>query len=166
MLLVDTSEFYVDLGIDETDVVKLEIGQGVEFAFDALPDVDITGHVARIGASPTIIGQLVTYPVRVALDSRDEASAQAVRVGMSVTATVIVDELQNVLIVPNRFIRIDRATQAAFVTIPNANINGRYSEIPVKLGLRNELDSQITGGLEAGQRIVLLPRSSFELFGG
>lgn len=160
MLLVDTSEFFVDLSIDETDVVKLDIGQAMEFVFDALPDAGITGHVSRIGAAPMIIGQLVMYPVRVTLDAHDEA----VRIGMSATATVVVDELQNALIVPNRFIRIDRATQAAFVTIPNAN--GRYSEIPVQLGLRNELDSQITGGLEAGQRIVLLPRSSFDIFGG
>ncbi|MFN8447991.1 MAG: hypothetical protein U0521_05245 [Anaerolineae bacterium] len=113
-----------------------------------------------MGVAPTVVGQLVTYPVRVALDSADAP----VRIGMSATATVVVDELQDALIVPNRFIRIDRSTQDAFVTVPDEN--GRFREIPVQLGLRNELDSQITDGLEAGQVVVLLPRSSFELFGG
>ncbi|MFN8447992.1 MAG: hypothetical protein U0521_05250 [Anaerolineae bacterium] len=40
MLLVDTSELYVDLAVDETDVVRLAVGQQVEFAFDALPDAE------------------------------------------------------------------------------------------------------------------------------
>ena len=83
---------------------------------------------------------------------------------MSATATIIVDELHDVLVVPNRFIRIDRTTRQAYVTIRDEN--GRYTEIPVELGLRNELESQITGGLQQGQSIVLLPSSNFDLFGG
>ena len=160
MLLVDTAALYVDLAIDETDVVKVSLSQPVELSFDALPGADITGQVARIGAKPTIVGQLVTYPVRVSLAPTDEP----VRIGMSATATVIVDQVDNVLTVPNKFIRIERTTQHAYVTTPAEN--GRFNEIPVQLGLRNELASQITGGLTAGQEIVLLPGSSFSLFGG
>ena len=159
MLLVDSSELYVDLAIDETDVVKLSVEQQVELTFDALPDAGITGHVSRISTTPTIIGQLVTYPVRVTLNPTDAP----VRIGMSATATIIVDQLDQALIVPNRFIRIDRTTQDAFVTTKDDK--GNFSEIPVQLGLRNELNSQIVGGLTDGQQIFLLPRSSFNPFG-
>ncbi|MEP7290590.1 MAG: efflux RND transporter periplasmic adaptor subunit, partial [Chloroflexota bacterium] len=162
LLLVDNGELYVDLAADETDVVKVMLGQSVELAFDALPDAEITGRVTRIAVTPTITGQLVTYAVRVTLDPTDEP----VRIGMSATATVIVDQLNDVLIVPNRFIRIDRTTGGAFVTTADASVRGGYREIPVELGLRNELNSQVTAGLEAGQQIVLLPRAAFEVFGG
>ena len=37
------ANLYVDLAIDETDVVKLSEGQKVELTFDALPDAGITG---------------------------------------------------------------------------------------------------------------------------
>ncbi len=160
MLLVDQSALYVDLAIDETDVVKVQVGQKVELNFDALPDAGITGTVLRISETPTIAGQLVSYPVRVALAPTD----QPVRIGMSATATVVIDELKDALIMPNRFIRIDRTTQDAFVTIQNQS--GQFTEIPVQLGLRNELQSQITGGLQVGQRVVLLPRSPLDLLGG
>lgn len=159
MLLVGDGELYVDLAIDETDVVKVVLGQAVDLSFDALPDAGITGHVTRIGITPTITGQLVTYPVRVTLDPTDEP----VRIGMSATATITTDELEDVLTVPNRFIRIERTTQQAYVTVQGDN--GRLTEIPVELGLRNELTSQVTSGLEAGQVLVLLPRSSFDPFG-
>ncbi len=160
MLLVDNSALLVDLAIDETDVVKVQVGQPVELSFDALPDAQITGKVTRVALVPNVVGQLVSYSVRVMLDPTD----QPVRIGMSATATIITDELNNVLTLPNRFIRIDRTTQNAFVTIQEDN--GHFTEIPVTLGLRNDLDSQITDGLQAGQRVILLPRSAFDLFGG
>ncbi|MDX2160131.1 MAG: efflux RND transporter periplasmic adaptor subunit [bacterium] len=160
VILVDDETFFVDLAIDETDIVKVELGQAVEFRVDALPDEPITGRVSRIAVVPTIIGQLVTYPVRVTLDVTDAP----IRIGMSATATIIVDELESILLVPNRFIRIDRNSQQAYVTVERDN--GRFEEVPVELGIRSDTQSQIVNGLEAGQRVVLLPRAQFSLLNG
>ncbi|MEO8609618.1 MAG: HlyD family efflux transporter periplasmic adaptor subunit [Chloroflexota bacterium] len=159
MQLIDPSGYYVDVAVDETDIVKLQVGQKVNLKLDALPDADITGIVSRVAVTPVRTGQLVTYTVRVTLDSTSER----VRVGMTATATIVVNELKNVPTVPNRFIRIDRATQQAYVTIRRAD--GAFEEIPVELGVRNETDSQILGGIEAGQKVVLLPRGSFNPIG-
>ncbi len=160
LTLIDDSQRYVDLAIDETDVVKVVEGQMVEFSFDGLPGATITGTVSRVAVTPTVVGQLVTYPVRVLLDATDEP----VRIGMSATATIVVDELRDVLMLPNRFIRIDRTSQQAYVTV--ADENGQTTEIPVELGLRSDIDSQISAGLEPGQRVVLLPRASFDPISG
>ena len=156
LILIDDGRLYVDLAIDETDVVKVAVGQAVEFNFDALPDSAITGTVMRVAVTPTVAGQLVTYPVRVTLDPTN----QPIRIGMSATAIIILDELNDVLVLPNRFIRIDRTTQQAYVTV--ADESGRTTEIPVELGLRSDIDSQISAGLEPGQRVVLLPRAAFD----
>jgi HlyD family secretion protein len=158
LLLVDASQYYVDLAIDETDVVEIQVGQPVTFRLDALPDTEITGQVSRVALTPTVAAQLVTYPVRVTLDPNDSP----VRIGMSATATIVVDEVQDALILPNRFLRIDRATQQAYVTVERGT--GRFEEVPVTLGLRNETESQIVEGIEAGQRVVLLPRGTFDPF--
>lgn len=158
MLLIDISEYYVDLAIDETDIVNVAVGQPVELRLDALPDAEITGQVTNIAVTPTIAGQLVTYRVRVTLDETD----QPVRLGMSATATIVVNEVDETLVLPNRFIRIDRTTQEAFVTIEREP--GLFEEIPVVLGARNETESEIISGLQAGQRVVLLPRAAFDVF--
>jgi HlyD family secretion protein len=160
VLLVDDSAYYVDLTVDETDVVRVEVGQPVEFRFDALPDAEITGQVVRISAAPTVIGQLVTYQVRVRLDPTD----QPVRIAMSATATIVVDEREEVLTIPNRFIRIDRNTGEAFVTVEREP--GRFVEVPVRLGVRSETTSEVISGIEPGQRVVLLPRDAFDIFSG
>jgi HlyD family secretion protein len=160
IILVDTGQYYVDLAIDETDVVDVEVGQQVDLRLDALPDADIAGEITRVALTPTVAGQLVTYPVRVTLDAGNEP----IRIGMSATATIVVNEVPDALILPNRFLRIDRATQQAFVTVERST--GVFEEVPVELGLRNETESQIVEGIEAGQRVVLLPRGTFDPFGG
>jgi HlyD family secretion protein len=160
VLLVDDSAYYVDLAIDETDIVDIAVGQRVELRFDALRDATVTGSVTRVAVTPTVIGQLVTFVVRVRLDETDEN----IRIGMSATATIIVNELENALIAPNRFIRIDRNSGQAFVTIERST--GVFEEIPVELGLRNETESQILSGAAVGERLVLLPRAQFDVFGG
>jgi HlyD family secretion protein len=156
VLLVDDSALLIDVSIDETDIVDLAEGQTAELRFDALPDETITGQVTRVNPVPLVVGSLVTYPVRVTLDP----TASAVRLGMTATATVVVDELDDVLVLPNRFIRIDRATQQAFVTVETAD--GNFTEVEVTLGLRNETNSQIVDGLAEGDRVVLLPRGTFD----
>jgi HlyD family secretion protein len=160
LILVDPSQYFVDLAIDETDVVDVEVGQQVDLHLDALPDSEITGQVTRVALTPTVAAQLVTYPVRVTLEATDAP----IRIGMSATATLVVNEVPDTLILPNRFLRIDRAIQQAYVTVERAT--GRFEEVPVTLGLRNETESQIVEGLEAGQRVVLLPRETFDPFRG
>lgn len=152
IILMDVSNFVVDLPVDETDVVKVESGQKVEFALDALPDATITGVVERVSLTPTRVGSLVTYLVRVRLDPTDEP----IKVGMSVTARIATQELQSVVLVPNRYIRIERATQQAFITIERAM--GQFEEIEIEIGARNDRFTQVKSGVNVGDVVVLLPR--------
>lgn len=158
--LIDASTFYVDLAIDETEVVDVQVGQPVILALDALPETQITGTITRVAQTPTRLGQVVTYTARVTLDP----TLEPIRIGMNTTATIKVQELKDVLTLRNRFIRIDRATQRAYVTIQHED--GSFEEVEVQLGLRNETNSQIVSGLSAGQRVVLLPREEANPFGG
>jgi HlyD family secretion protein len=154
MILMDTSAYYVEIPIDETDVVNVEVGQPVTIVVDALPDTELLGEVVQIAATPTRVGQLVTYLVRVRLDLTD----QPVKVGMSATARITTESLDNALLVRNRFVRIDRETQQAYITVERSS--GQFEEIPVTLGARNDTYSEVVAGLEAGTQVVLLPRES------
>ncbi|MCU0496422.1 MAG: efflux RND transporter periplasmic adaptor subunit [Anaerolineae bacterium] len=154
VLLIDTSGYYIDVPIDETDVVNVQVGQSVTLVLDALPEANISGQVTQIAVTPTRVGQLVTYLVRVALDPTSEA----IRIGMTATARIATQEVKDTLLIRNSFIRIDRTTQQAFVTI--ALEDGTYQEIPIVLGARNDTFSQVVSGVTEGQRIVLLPRNA------
>jgi HlyD family secretion protein len=158
--MIDDGEFYVDLAIDETEIAAIQVGQPVNLTLDALPEASINGRISRVAQTPTRVGQVVTYVARVTLDP----TLEPIRVGMNTTATIQVQQLPDVLTLRNRFIRIDRATQQAYVTIQHED--GHFEEVEVVLGLRNETTSQIVSGLSAGQRVVLLPREEMNILGG
>lgn len=153
-ILIDDSVFYVELPVDEVDIVNVQVGQRVTLRVDALPDQDLGGEVVRVAYTPTRLGQLVVYNVRVRVDE----TAALIRAGMSVTGDIIVQDKSDVVYVPNRFVRIDRITLDAFVTVQNTD--GTYQERLVLLGARNDTDSEILAGLQAGEQIVLLPQQA------
>ena len=162
VLLVDNSGYLVDLPIDETDVVRLRVGQQVRFTVDALPDAQVTGVVERIAYTPLRIGQLVTYTTRVRINPTDAP----LRVGMSVTADVIVKERPDTVLLRNRFIRIDRVTRDAFVTVYTPQ--GTLEERMILLGERGDVFSEVLSGLQPGEEVVLVrqPQTTGGLLGG
>jgi len=155
MSIIDSSSYYVDVAVDETDIVSVAVGQSVSLRLDALPDVKISAKVTRVALIPVRVGQLVTYTVRVTLDPTDAP----IRVGMTTTATIVINQLSDVIAIPNRFIRIDSVSQQAYVTIQESPT--QFKEIPVTLGVRNDSQSEITSGLAVDQTVVLVPRESF-----
>lgn len=152
ILLVDDSDLYVEMAVDETDVVQLQIGQPVILRADALPDIELGGEVDWVAYTPNRAGQLITYRVRVLLSD----SEQPVRVGMSVTAEIVIQEKRDVISVPNRFIRFDRVTRDAFVSVQLPD--GRVEERQIWLGQRGDITSHVLQGLDVGERVVLVPR--------
>jgi len=159
VLIVDDSELYVELAVDETDVVQLQVGQPVVLRADALPDSELKGEVDWVAYTPNQAGQLITYRVRVLLSDPE----QPVRVGMSVNAEVVVQEQRGVITVPNRFIRFDRITRDAFVNVQLRN--GQVEERQIRLGQRGDIVSQVLEGLDVGERVVLVSRQTEEGLG-
>jgi multidrug efflux pump subunit AcrA (membrane-fusion protein) len=84
---------------------------------------------------------------------------------MSANASIVVDEIDDVLIVPNWAVRLDRETGNAYVN----RVGGRrpYFEVTITTGLRNEQFSEVLSGLSSGDVVVVTSeRSTFSFFGG
>jgi hypothetical protein len=87
---------------------------------------------------------------------------------MSATAIITTAQVDNVVLLPNRYIQLDRGTDQAFVY---KLVNDTPVLQEVQLGLRNERESQILAGLTDGDTVALITASSGErlrgaLFGG
>ncbi len=149
IILIDDSHYTIDLPIDETDIVNVAVGQPVTLSVVALKGISLAGQITKIDTSPKIQGQLVTYTATATLDTTDAP----LRPQMSATATITTGEIKDVVLVPNRFIRVDPSTQRTYVTIDQA---GKYTDTLVTIGVRNETNTQIVSGLQAGDTIVLL----------
>ena len=156
-VVADLSKFHMDVGIDENSIGELKEQQPVVMTVDALPDAQLTGRVDYIAPVATDSGGVVTYKVIIGLDQTE----LPVRGGMSANADVITEVRDNVLIVPNWTIRIDRQTGKSYVNIKRGD---KIEEIEIVTGLRNADKSEVKSGLNEGDVLVVPQKSGF--FGG
>jgi HlyD family secretion protein len=105
MTISDLSVIQAKVKVDETDVVRVHLGDSVEVSIDAFPDATFTGHVTKVsdssvlGVAQTATGQndrAVDYEVEVTLDK----PPSDIRPDLSATARVVTATRKNVLSIP------------------------------------------------------------------
>lgn len=160
IVLADVSHFYLDVAVDEVDVARVAVGQLVTVTLDALPNALLAATVEKIAPTATNTQGVVSYLVRLVLAD----SNAPLRGGMTATGAIVVAEARAVVLVPNWAIRRDRPSGAAFVGLLR---NGAIEEVPVTLGLRDDVYSEIVSGISAGDVIAVdTTREQFRLLGG
>jgi HlyD family secretion protein len=152
---------HVEVDVDELDVGKLAAGQSALITLDALPSQAIPGQLTSIAPSANTNAGVVTYTARIDIAVAD----LPVRSGMTATADIIVQRLENVLLVPNWAVRFDRTTGQAYV---NVLVDEKIlKEVPVVLGMRGGTNSQVIAGLAEGQVVAVdLTEQTRDLFDG
>jgi HlyD family secretion protein len=148
--LLNEAAYHITVNVDEIDIDRVEAGQPVSITLDALPDAPVEGVVSEIAPTSTSASGVVTYLVTINID---EGASANLRPGMSASAAITVDELADVLVVPNWAVRLNRETGEAFVLIRRAD--GTIEEVVVETGLRNEQFSEVVSGLSEGDVVVL-----------
>jgi len=158
VVLVDISTFHIDVEIDEIDISQIAVGQEVLITLDALPDEEIAGHVEAIAptASADGDGGVVSYVVTVAIEPTDAL----LRAGMSTNTTITTARNENALLVPNRYIQIDREDGKMYVE--RLEEDGLTSRVEIETGMRSEFDSEVVAGLEEGDTVILRSLSGRE----
>lgn len=154
MVLSDLSNFKLIVDIDEIDIYRIATGQPVAISLDSLPEETFRGTVSEISLAPTTTsaGGIVAYPVTILVDGQNAPF----KIGMNVNATIETERLEDVVVVENRVIQLDRANGRAYV---DKLIDDQIVRTEVVLGQRSGSVSQIVTGVEAGDTLVLEQRS-------
>ncbi|MGC8780877.1 MAG: efflux RND transporter periplasmic adaptor subunit, partial [Anaerolineae bacterium] len=154
--IADHSRFHINVQVDEVDIASVAPGQPVSIELDALPDQRLAGHVYRIAPAATVDQAGTTsYLVTIHFDRAEPA----LRAGMSATASITSSARQNVLLVPNRAVQIDRETGRAFVEKETA---AGPQKVEVRLGLRDDQYSEVREGLSDEDKVIIRKISSRE----
>lgn len=149
------------ISLNEVDAAKIKIGDPAMMTFDALDTLTMSGTVNEIDAVGTVTQGVVTFNIKITLDTSDNQ----IKPGMSVSANIITEVKQDILEVPNAAIKtqngnsyvetIDKATpvtdSSGAMTITT---NTPKTQISVQTGLANDTYTEITGGLNEGDLII------------
>jgi HlyD family secretion protein len=190
MTIADMSTINVEVNVDETEISNVEVGHQAKVKVDALGDKEIKATVTQknplaVSKSDTQGGlsnrvnvqEAKEFKVTVKLDEMSDEIRNALRPGMSATATITTKTKNNVVAIPLESV----VEKAAPTASPGATIAGsvpapspgdkpkslkgvyiiepgnKVKFVEVTTGITGEADIEVTSGVKEGMEIVRGP---------
>ena len=100
-LAQDLTRMELNVSVDEADVGRIKPGQAATFTVDAYPDRSFQAEITRVSYGSKTTDGVVTYDTVLAVDNSD----LSLRPGMTATAVITVQKVENALLVPNAALR-------------------------------------------------------------
>jgi len=188
MTIADMSMINIEVNVDETEISNVEVGQQVKIKVDALGDKDVKGVVLQknplaISKSDTQGGlsnrvnvqEAKEFKVTIQVDNgMPDDIRNALRPGMSATATITTKTRNNVIAVPLQAI-VEKAPPTPSPTLAGSaptpvptekrkDIKGVYlmqagkaKFVEVTTGITGESDIEILSGVKSGDEVITGP---------
>lgn len=149
--LIDLDRLEVWAYVDETDIGRIQPGQGARFTVDTYPDAPFEGRVTTIYPQAEVRDNVVNYVAVVALVP---VAGRTLRPQMTATVRIALDRHDGALVVPRRAVR--REDGRTVVLCPEGD---QVVRRPVTTGVKDESHCEVTGGLTEGD-VVLVGEST------
>src|SRR5262245_17562260 len=103
LIAEDLTRMQVKANIDEADIGKITPEVRASFTVDAYPNDTFIGQISEVRLEPSTVQNVVTYGVIISVDN----AQLKLKPGMTSNLTLIVDEHDGVLTVPNAALRFN-----------------------------------------------------------
>lgn len=145
----DLSELLVTVDVSEVDINRVKTGQRAELTFDAITGETYLGEVTEVSSVGVDIGGGVDFEVKLKVNDPDEN----VRPGMTAAVNIVVNEINDILIIPNRAIRLMEGQRVVYTLS-----DGKLNQVDIEIGASSDIQSEIlSGDIKVGDVVVLNP---------
>lgn len=149
--IINPDTMYFSIAVDQTDVVKMSIGQRGSIVLDAFPEKKLSGTVSSIGYIPESDETGTTYEVKMMLDSYTFIP----RVGMTGDVEFVMKELPNAVAVPLEYVEETEDKTYVYKKIDNV-----FKQVEVTTGPEYDGMVEIKQGVYEGDTISEIPTGS------
>jgi len=154
--LDDLTHLLVNVDVSEVDINRIEVGQAATLTFDAILGKEYEGKVTEVANVGTVSQGVVNFAVTIEITNPDES----VKPGMTSAVNIVVNEVKNVLLIPNRAVRLLGGDRVVYVMK-----NGMPTPVKIKLGASSDTMSELVSGeIKEGDQILLNPPTT-SMFG-
>ena len=148
----DFSKLLVDVELSEIDINSVAVGQMVTLSFDAILEKDYQGKIVEVGQIGKDVQGVINFMVRVELLDADEL----VHPGMTAAVNIVVKEIENVLLIPNKAVRLVDGDRVVYLLTEE----GFPEMVEVRLGASADgMSVLVSDNLEEGAQIIINPPS-------
>jgi len=146
VVVVNVSRLQIKVSIAEVDLPKIKMGNTAQVTLDALTNKTYQAYVTAISPVGTVTSGVVNYAVTLEMSNPDSA----VKPGMTANLNIVVEQRENVLLVPNR--AISTKSNQKWVTVQQGD---KTVQKVVTVGLSNDSNAEITSGLQEGDLVIV-----------
>lgn len=167
MVISDMSEVIAEIKANESEVVRLKVGQPAQVTAEALPNRIFQGKVYEIASASESSGSDANmYKVKVILDMAGK-DVTLLRPGMSARAVILTAEVKGVLRVPLQAVldregSMEEARQKGLLSPESRSVvmvvnDRKAEERPLQVGIANTQYYEVKNGLSDGERVLTGP---------
>lgn len=158
------STMSMSVTVDETEILSVSIGQSAEVSVDAIDGETFTGTVTGIDRAGTSSSGVTVYTAEVSIPKADGMLA-----GMSASATISIEGVENALLVPAD--AVNRSSSGYYVYTSCDEESGTLGGmVEVTVGITNSNYAEILSGLGEGGTVYYIEKEdnsfSFAMPGG
>lgn len=147
--LDDLTSLYVDVDVSEVDINSVKVDQPVTLTFDAILGKEFHGEVVEVAQTGTVTSGVVNFKVTVELTDADSS----VRPGMTAAVNIVVEEMNDVILVPNRAVRLVDNERVVYLLV-----DGQPVKKEIRLGASSDTMSVVAvGDIQEGDQVILNP---------
>ncbi len=150
MSLGDVGDVYVLGKVDQADIGRIYNGQRARIVVESFKDKKFEGQITKIAPLGVEKDNVTTFEVRVSIKN----PGGELKANMTANAEIILEEKQNVLLVPEGAVVYDKDRNAS-VEIPDPAAEKGRRKLPVKLGISDGVKTELVAGLKQGDRVIL-----------
>jgi len=151
--LPDTAELIVEIRVHEASVDKVRPGQPATITAEAFPDKTLHGKVLSVAPLPDTQRSYLSPDVKVYITKVSiEGSNPFLRPGMSAKAEILVEQLEDVVIVPVQVVANRSGRKVCYIATDRGP-----KERQVETGAFNDTFVEIVSGLEVGENVLMIP---------
>lgn len=154
--IADMSSVYIETGIDEIDIGKVQIGQFATVIAEAYPELEFNGEIVRIAPEAKIEQNVTLFDVVVEVKNNDGK----LKSGMNTRVEIEIVKKENVLLAPVITMQIPDAKDLGDFQNRDANVRsvllkqeGKFILQIVETGLSNFKQVIILAGVEEGSTL-------------
>ncbi len=149
MTLADVSEKHFRGDVDEADIGKVHLGLPARIYVEAYPDEPFKAELTHISPRGREKEDIINFEIRTIVSDQENR----LRVGMSADAELILEEHENVLVIPEGAVIYEDGK--TFVNIQDDSVEEGMRKVEIIKGISDGLRTEVLSGLEEGQVVVL-----------
>ncbi len=145
-ILVMADRLTIQTQVDETDLAQIKLQQRAQVVMDAYPDKSLEAKVNQIAFEARTVNNVTSYTI----DVLPAEKIEFLRSGMTANVTFFGETKENILVIPNEFIKYEGGRPSVQV---------KKDEKPetreIKLGITDGKVTEVLSGIEENETLML-----------